>query len=50
VLLADISRARAHLGFAPQFTDIDSIVTTAWQWHRNRIGAKDGRTIEQMKI
>jgi UDP-glucose-4-epimerase GalE len=34
VLLADASRARAVLGFVPVFEDIDSIVSTAWRWHR----------------
>jgi UDP-arabinose 4-epimerase len=34
VLLADASRARAVLGFEPVFKDIDSIVSTAWRWHR----------------
>jgi UDP-arabinose 4-epimerase len=34
VLLADASRARTMLGFAPVFTSIDSIVATAWRWHQ----------------
>jgi UDP-arabinose 4-epimerase len=35
VLLADPSKARAILGFAPVFTDIDAMVATAWRWHQN---------------
>jgi UDP-arabinose 4-epimerase len=34
VLLADASRARQVLGFAPQFVEIDAIVSTAWRWHQ----------------
>jgi len=25
-------RARAELGWVPQFEDVDTIVETAWQW------------------
>ena len=35
-LVADPSRARAELGFAPRHSDIDTIVSTAWRWHRAR--------------
>ena len=33
VLVADATRARAVLGFAPRFTEIEPIVATAWRWH-----------------
>ncbi|KQR15665.1 UDP-glucose 4-epimerase GalE [Deinococcus sp. Leaf326] len=33
-LVADASRIVADLGFAPQFTDLDEIVQTAWDWHK----------------
>ncbi len=33
-LIADASRARALLEWTPQYTDIDAMVETAWQWHR----------------
>jgi UDP-glucose-4-epimerase GalE len=33
VLVADATRARALLGFAPGFTEIEPIVATAWRWH-----------------
>lgn len=32
-LIADASKAREKLGWQPEFTDIRSIVETAWQWH-----------------
>lgn len=33
-LVADASRARELLAWQPQYTTIESIVETAWQWHR----------------
>jgi UDP-glucose 4-epimerase len=37
VLVADATRARAVLGFAPRFTEIEPIVATAWRWHEGRM-------------
>jgi UDP-glucose-4-epimerase GalE len=37
VLVADATRARAVLGFAPRFTEIEPIVATAWRWHERRV-------------
>ncbi len=37
VLVADATRARAVLGFAPRFTEIEPIVETAWRWHERRV-------------
>lgn len=34
VLVADASRAREELGFAPARSDLENIVRTAWAWHR----------------
>lgn len=34
VLVADPCRARATLGWSPRMSDIDTIVATAWRWHR----------------
>lgn len=34
VLLADGSRIRAELGWAPRYPELPAIVTTAWRWHR----------------
>ena len=35
VLVADSSAARKALGWQPAFTDIESIIETAWAWHQN---------------
>ena len=32
-LVADAGLARATLGWTPEYTDIESIVRTAWRWH-----------------
>src|SRR5262245_11405222 len=34
VLVASRQKAEALLGWVPQFSDIGSIITTAWAWHR----------------
>jgi UDP-glucose 4-epimerase len=36
VLYASAGKARKVLGWMPEYTDIDSIIATAWQWHRMR--------------
>ena len=36
VLVADASRARDELGWAPRMSDIDTIAATAWKWHQAR--------------
>ncbi len=33
-LVASSEKAKSELGWTPRFTDIDSIVQSAWQWHR----------------
>ncbi|AFZ67850.1 UDP-glucose 4-epimerase GalE [Deinococcus peraridilitoris] len=33
-LVAESSRIKAELGWAPQYTDLDQIVESAWRWHR----------------
>jgi UDP-arabinose 4-epimerase len=33
MLVADSSRAKAILGWQPEFTDLQEIVRTAWDWH-----------------
>jgi UDP-glucose 4-epimerase len=35
-LYADSTKARAELGWVPQHTGIQSIVESAWKWHRDR--------------
>jgi UDP-glucose 4-epimerase len=39
VLVADSSRARAELGWQPQYEDLDEIIASAWKWHRNEARA-----------
>jgi UDP-glucose 4-epimerase len=34
VLYADASRIRRELNWSPRYTDLKSIVASAWQWHR----------------
>jgi len=34
-LIADARRAREELGWVPKYTDVDEIVKTAWNWHKN---------------
>lgn len=34
VLVADSSKIRRKLGWQPQFEDLETIITTAWRWHR----------------
>lgn len=35
-LVADASRARVELGWRPHYPELESIIETAWRWHRNR--------------
>lgn len=34
VLVADATRAAQFLGWRPRFVDVQSIIETAWRWHR----------------
>jgi UDP-glucose 4-epimerase len=36
ILVADSRRARSLLGWEPQYADLESIMETAWRWHRNQ--------------
>lgn len=35
-LIADPSKIKTELGFSPRFSDLDTIVNTAWQWHQKQ--------------
>lgn len=35
-LVADASRIKNDLGFEPQYSDLRTIIETAWKWHNNR--------------
>jgi UDP-glucose-4-epimerase GalE len=53
VLIADASLSSRELGFAPRLSDLDTIVRTAWAWHRRahprrakgRAGARPVRAV-----
>jgi len=32
-LIADVSKIKRELGFSPQHSDLETIVTSAWKWH-----------------
>lgn len=34
ILIADSTKIREKLGWKPEFADLESIVTTAWNWHQ----------------
>ena len=33
MIYADNTKAKEVIGFNPKYSDIDTIVKTAWQWH-----------------
>lgn len=35
-LIADPSRIKSELGFSPKYSDLNTIVRTAWKWHENQ--------------
>ncbi|HUH84286.1 MAG TPA: UDP-glucose 4-epimerase GalE, partial [Stellaceae bacterium] len=39
-LVADPGRARAVLGWTPRHSDLDTLISTAWNWHRQRFAAR----------
>jgi len=43
ILVADSSRARTDLGWAPRFDDLGALVRTAWEWHSRHPGGYGGR-------
>jgi UDP-glucose 4-epimerase len=43
VLVASSERARQLLGWAPRYTDLQSIVETAWRWHASHPRGYDER-------
>ncbi|MGH9187999.1 MAG: hypothetical protein ACRD0U_19670 [Acidimicrobiales bacterium] len=34
VLIAHAGRAREHLGWRPQYSELAEMIETAWRWHR----------------
>jgi len=41
--VADARRARADLGWVPQYADIETIIAHAWQWEQKFAQMKKGR-------
>jgi UDP-arabinose 4-epimerase len=39
-LVADPARARALLGWTPSHSDLDTLISDAWAWHRQRFDAR----------
>ena len=35
-LIADVSKITSELNFTPQYSDIESIIKSAWAWHKDR--------------
>lgn len=35
-LIADASKIKAEFGFNPKYSDLETIVKTAWEWHKKR--------------
>lgn len=34
VVYADITKAKKYLGFTPEYSDLETIIKTAWNWHK----------------
>ncbi len=35
VLIASSDKARSLLGWNPQYSDVESIIASAWEWHKS---------------
>lgn len=42
ILVADATRARKQLGWRPRYDSIETIIGTAWAWHKRRFGQQHG--------
>jgi UDP-glucose-4-epimerase GalE len=42
VLIADASLAARRIGFRPQYSDLDTILATAWTWHQKAHPVRNG--------
>jgi UDP-glucose 4-epimerase len=42
MLVASSEKARNILGWKPQYADLETIISTAWEWHRNHPHGYEG--------
>lgn len=40
ILIADASKIKKELGFKPKYSNLETIVKTAWEWHKNNLNLK----------
>lgn len=40
-LIADAAKIKEELHFTPKYSDLETIVTSAWKWHTNHLGMKN---------
>jgi UDP-glucose 4-epimerase len=38
ILVADVSKIKKELGFIPKCSDLETIVKSAWEWHKKHNG------------
>lgn len=43
-LVADAKKIKAELGFIPQYSDLNTIIKTAWAWHQKLINGQRNRS------
>ncbi len=43
VLIASSEKAKKELGWNPKYGDLEMIIKTAWQWHKNHINGYDDK-------
>lgn len=36
--VADVSKIRDEIGFVPNYSDLETIINTAWEWHKSQKG------------
>jgi len=37
ILVADVTKIKSELNFAPKYSDLETIIKTAWKWHSNKL-------------
>jgi len=42
-LIASSEKAKKELGWTPKYGDLETIIKTAWQWHKNHINGYDDK-------